>query len=151
MIPLSTMVDKKTGQPFIIRQAKPQDLPVIKRLARKYGLLTDDFKTKEFLVARPAGRIIGFGRIKVRGRLKELASLGVVPSARKSGVGQALVRALVEKAGGTVYLATVIPRFFRRLGFKVVRRIPRELRRKAAYCRGCQPKLCRVMANYVTF
>lgn len=137
----------ETGTTFDIRQAASRDLPAIKRLAKAYGLLPDDLKIKEFLVATKRGRIIGFGRLKKHRRIWELGCLGVRPHNRGQGIGEALIAKLIAQAPADVYITTLIPAYYRKAGFRISRRCPPDLKRKAEYCAGCDPLRCRVMVR----
>lgn len=137
----------KKSPAFTIRQATGRDLPVIKRLAKAYGLLTDDLKAREFLVAVQKRRIAGFGRLKKHPRIWELGCLGVRPEDRKQGIGEALIAKLAARSPADVYVTTLIPAYYRKAGFRVAVRCPADLRRKAEYCSGCDPINCRIMVR----
>jgi N-acetylglutamate synthase-like GNAT family acetyltransferase len=87
-----------------------------------------------FLVAEEAGRIIGIGQIKRhRDNTPELASLVVAAHRRGQGIGSAIVRALVARHEGDLYLFCLagLEGYYGRLGFRRVERrdLPASLAR----------------------
>jgi len=57
-----------------------------------------DFDRDASRVAYLDGKAIGLGNLDVRGEDAWIGGVGVVPSARRTGVGEALMRALHEQA-----------------------------------------------------
>jgi len=99
------------------RPATPDDLPAI--LAIERGSFSDPWSeatvaaalttpTDRCLVAARAGRVVGYGIVRQVGREAELLNLAVDPSARRQGVGDALLaeilRGLDADGGVTLFL-----------------------------------------------
>jgi N-acetylglutamate synthase-like GNAT family acetyltransferase len=56
-----------------------------------------------------------------------------------------LVEALLQEAEGEVYLATVIPGFFEKMGFQEAPVRPKGLVKSPEWCGDCPKERCRVM------
>ena len=89
---------------FVIREARLDDEAVIKRLVRAANLDPLSLHWENFLVAESAGRIVGVGQVKPFPNARELGSLVVLPSHRGRGIGSAIVRALIARESGDIYL-----------------------------------------------
>ena len=101
----------------------------------------------DFWVAEDRGRILGAVGLKRHPECRELCALGVDEARRGQGWGGKLVRAVLREAPGEIYLATIIPGFFARFGFKKADRVPLSMVKKAEWCVGCRPELCTVMVK----
>jgi amino-acid N-acetyltransferase len=122
----------RTAPRPMLRGAALADVPQLEALIAPY-VATGDLlprsnydlcrHIKEYVVAQaPDGRILGCGSLKVYSQaLGEIAGLAVHPDAQGTGVGRALVQALVTEArasGLSELLAlTRKPAFFLKLGF----------------------------------
>lgn len=132
---------------MIIRPARPEDRPAARDLAARLGLDYPDMEGDPFWVAEDAGRILGLVGLKDRGDCRELVGLGVDPQARSSGLGARLVEALFAAAASDVWLATLIPGFFARCGFRPAEAKPAGMVKDAAWCEGCPRIGCTVMVR----
>lgn len=133
---------------MIIRRARPEDRPFVRRLAADLGLDQDGLEDDPVWVAETEeGRIAGLVSLLRHPDCLELVSLGVDPAARSAGLGGRLVEVLMTEAGGDVYLATVIPDFFERHGFRKASPAPAGMAKDAAWCEGCDKSRCTIMAR----
>lgn len=110
---------------FRIRPATESDRPAILGLMRAGDFNRINLKPACFLVAEDTGRIIGIGQIKRhRDGTPELASLVVAADRRGQGIGSAIVRALVARHRGDLYLfcLAALEGYYERLGFRRVER-----------------------------
>jgi len=130
---------------MFIRKAGPRDRGEIRRIARDCDVDYDDMERDDFLVADESGRLAGIVGLKRHPGGLELVALGVDPARRKSGVGGRLVAALLHGLRQDVYLATVIPDYFERLGFERVAGFPAGMAKDPDWCAGCPRELCTVM------
>ena len=106
-----------------VRPARTRDLPGIEKLVASVGGDLEALRVEYFIVATDADeRIIGCGRLKPYPGFCELASIAVADQWRSAGVGQAVVRRLLESHQGPVYLLCEdnVVDFFRRFGFDLV-------------------------------
>lgn len=79
-------------------------------------------KWQNFLVAVIAGKVAGCGQVKPYPKARELGSLVVRKAYRRQGVGGALIRALLAREAGDVYLmcrAELIP-YYAKFGFEEI-------------------------------
>ena len=110
---------------MIIRPATEADRAAILGLMRPRDYNRINLRPECFLVAEEARIIIGIGQIKRhRDGTPELASLVVAAERRGEGIGQALVRALVARHHGPLYLfcLATLAGFYAALGFQRVER-----------------------------
>jgi N-acetylglutamate synthase-like GNAT family acetyltransferase len=107
---------------YTIRSARAGDEAIIKALIRAEHLDPFNVHWQNFLVAEDAdaGRIIGIGQIKPYRSGRELGSLVVAPNRRQSGVGGAIVHALIERERGPLLLFCLAFRepYYAKFGFQ---------------------------------
>jgi N-acetylglutamate synthase-like GNAT family acetyltransferase len=117
-------------------------------LARKLGLDYPGIEGDALWIAEEDGRVAGLVALKAHADCLELCGLGVDPAFRGRGLARALVEALMAEAPGEVHLATIIPEFFERCGFRIIKKgIPATFpaRLGTAWCEGCPRERCVVM------
>jgi amino-acid N-acetyltransferase len=112
-----------------VSQATPDDLSSVLALLRRCELLETGVAEAfpYFVVARSDAATVGCAGLEVYADVGLLRSVAVEPSARRSGLGKALVRGVVAAAGelglrDLFLLTTTAPEFFERVGFN---RVPR--------------------------
>lgn len=128
-----------------VRKARREDLSRIRELASRLKLDSPDMENDAFWVAEDNRRIGGICGLKRHPDCFELVALGVEESKRGQGTGGELVRALIREAKTDIYLATIIPGFFERLGFSRTSEFPLSMIKNAEWCEGCDRALCTVM------
>lgn len=75
----------------------------------------------QFLVAEDAARIVGIGQVKPHGDgSRELASIAVVPDQQRKAIARLIIRALLARAPGTLYLTCqeLMQSYYTRFGFR---------------------------------
>jgi N-acetylglutamate synthase-like GNAT family acetyltransferase len=99
--------------------ARPGDMPLIESEVQRMRLDSDDLGVEQFLVALDGDAVVGFGRIKPHGDgVFELATVAVLESHRRQGVGRALVTELMKRfPTEEIYIATDLVEYFMRFGF----------------------------------
>ncbi len=132
---------------MLIRIARPEDFPAIRKVAAPLGLDYTGMEKAPFWLAEDEGRIMGIVSLLTHPDCRELVSLGVDPDARKAGLGGKLIETVMAAAGTDVYLATVIPHYFERYGFVRTLRVPPGMAKDPAWCEGCEKHLCTVMVR----
>src|SRR5215207_11554125 len=91
--------------PLIIRPAAADDQFVITAIVRAALINPRDLDWRRFLLAQWGQDVVGVGQVKPhRDGSRELASIAVVPEWQGNGVGGALIRALLSRATGPLYL-----------------------------------------------
>ncbi|MCS7290804.1 MAG: GNAT family N-acetyltransferase [Roseiflexus sp.] len=135
---------------IIVRRAEEEDVDAIAAIvaenARQGHLLprsVDNIRAtlSSWLVAEVDGNIAGIGSlVQMSPTLVEVRSLAVVPEYRGLGIGQAIVRGLVDEARRRgfpkVFALTRAVPFFERLGFRVTAKedFPEKVWRDCAMC-----------------
>ena len=121
---------------YTIRLAEAGDEVTIKALIRAEHLDPFNVHWQNFLVAEEAARIIGIGQIKPYPSGRELGSLVVVADRRQSGVGGAIIHALVAREPDSLVLFCLAFRepYYAKFGFRRCgwRDLPGEFRIKYA-------------------
>jgi len=130
-----------------IRRADQEDLPQITSFARKLGLDYQGLEEDSFWVVEDRGLIVGIVALKKHGDCHELCALGVDPRRRNKGFGRKLVQALLQSTDRDIYLATIIPDFFKSCGFDMAAHIPSSMKKSPEWCEGCSKELCTVMVR----
>ncbi|UTW66541.1 GNAT family N-acetyltransferase [bacterium SCSIO 12643] len=103
------------------------------QLANSMKLDVTDASREQFIIVKDSNYVAAFARIFPKGTLYELATLGVVKTYRGQGLSMLLVEKLRELYP-QLYLVTVIPEYFKKLGFEVSNEIPKELESKYNQC-----------------
>jgi amino-acid N-acetyltransferase len=123
---------------FSIRPARTADVPAITKIAQplieKRILLGKELveiyeAIQEFVVAEKDGEVIGFGALHVMWKdLAEVRTLAVAESAKRKGIGAAMLRELLERARvlgvKRIFCLTFEEEFFRSHGFEVISDVP---------------------------
>jgi N-acetylglutamate synthase-like GNAT family acetyltransferase len=130
-----------------IRNARPEDFPSIHRLAAALDLDYRGMEADRVWVAEEDGRIVGIVALKTHPDCRELVSLGVDLAGRSAGLGGRLIETVMTAGPGDVYLATVIPRYFVRHGFRKTLSMPPGMAKDPAWCEGCSKERCVIMAR----
>ena len=112
------------------------DMLVIEQLAKDFDLDREDIQWTQFIVAKRNETIIGFGRLRKYAECTEIATVGVVSEERKNGVGTLLVKELMHLGPSDIYVTCVIPEFFNKLGFQMVKQYPSVLQKKVDFCKS---------------
>jgi len=130
-----------------IRKALKIDFGRIRRLAARFDLDYADMESDDFWVTAQGPKIIGICGLTKHSDCLELRSLAVADRFRKKGLGRELVAALFEQAGQDIFLTTVVPDYFSKLGFEPATAVPASMVKPEDWCVGCHRDLCRVMVK----
>lgn len=100
--------------------AREDDLPFIQEQVQRFKLDPERLEAGQFIVAREAGQIVAFGRVKpYPGGVYELGSVGVLESERGKGWGDRVVRELIRRfPTDEVFITTDLAAYFERFGFR---------------------------------
>lgn len=104
---------------FQIRPARSEEAVAIRAMIRAERLDPFNVHWENFLVAETNGRIIGIGQIKPYPGARELGSLVVAADQRQTGVGAAIINALIARENGPLYLFCLAFResYYAKFGF----------------------------------
>jgi N-acetylglutamate synthase-like GNAT family acetyltransferase len=88
-----------------LRPALAADQSRIRKLVWAAHLNPMRLHWSNFLVAEDEGQIVGIGQVRTHpDRSRELASIAVVPEQQGQGIGSQIIRALVDRESGPLYL-----------------------------------------------
>lgn len=121
---------------IVLSAAIKEELPLILQIAKSLDLDCEDPSWDQFLVAKNNGAIVGIGRLRTYPECTEIATVGVVSESQKNGVGSLIMKELIRKAPREVFVTCVIPDFFRKLGFQLVKQYPSVLQKKVDFCKS---------------
>lgn len=128
----------------MFRTATHADWPDIEQLLTKSALPLDGARSAEFEVAAEGGNVVACAAIERYGRTALLRSVAVDPTHRSAGVGQNLVRRVIDRvrADGVEslwLLTTTAADWFPRFGFTRADRdeVPRALRASSELQGAC--------------
>jgi len=129
---------------IVIRDARPADIGAIELLLRDAALPLEGIGDVQFAVAERDGRVVGSAGLEIHGDSGLLRSVTVEPEWRDHGVGEALVRAVLDAAAAckldpVVLLTTTAPDWFPRFGFERIERrdVPPPLLESVEFTRAC--------------
>lgn len=116
-----------------IRPATADDAPKIKALIREVRINPMNLDWERFLVAEEADEFVGCIQIKPhKDGVKELASVAVSPSRQGQGIGSLLMRAMLEREPGLLYLTCLQHNisYYEQFGFRLLKsnEIPRSFK-----------------------
>src|SRR3990172_7155996 len=119
--------------PIPLRPATPADERRIKDLIHEVGINPMSLDWRRFIVAEDEGVFAGCGQIKPHGDgALELASLAVIPARQGQGIGSILIKALMAREPGELYLTcrSGLAPYYHKFGFEEVEveAMPRSLK-----------------------
>ena len=126
---------------YKITNPSREDWAAITHFIKEYKLDDTCMYANQFIVCREGETLLGFGRIKKHKDCDELSSLGVLPECRKKGIGKIVVNELIKRATQKLFLVTVIPDYFSKLGFEKTTQFPAVITAKQHDCKlvcGCE-------------
>ena len=107
-----------------LRAATKDDFPAIRELTRRVNINPMGLDWRRFLLAvDSSNKMLGCGQLKPHGEhVTELASIAVVPEARKLGVARTIIEHLIRQAPRPLYLTcrSSLGPFYQKWGFGVV-------------------------------
>jgi N-acetylglutamate synthase-like GNAT family acetyltransferase len=109
-------------EPFTIRPAHSYEEAIIKSMIHSERLDPFNVHWQNFLAATEGERIVGIGQVKPYRSGRELGSLVVVADRRQTGVGGAIIKALIARETGPLLLFCLAFRepFYAKFGFRRV-------------------------------
>jgi N-acetylglutamate synthase-like GNAT family acetyltransferase len=106
---------------YNIRAATETDQAAIKAIVRAAQINPMGLNWQRFLVAEQDGQIVGVGQVKPHGDgSREVASIATIPEQQGKGIATAIIRTLLERESGTLYLMCQrqMAGFYERFGFR---------------------------------
>jgi N-acetylglutamate synthase-like GNAT family acetyltransferase len=135
---------------IIFEEALAADKEKVTALLKEINLWDEDVVPVCTFIAKADGEMAGIVNLLEVDEFIELTHLGVLPEYRKLGVGKQLVqyfcaeakKKYADRESVLVYLNTVIPEYFLKLGFKVTDKFPKQYKKSVHWCIGCEPAKC---------
>jgi N-acetylglutamate synthase-like GNAT family acetyltransferase len=128
---------------LLVRAAQSPDHPVVLHLLSELELDYPSRDLSRFFVGEIRGEIVGIAELKDYKQFWLLSCVGIKESRQGTGMGRALVAPLLESLEKDVYLYTLVPGFFQKLGFNEDKSPPVSLPPRLIYgCASCDPTLC---------
>jgi amino-acid N-acetyltransferase len=118
----------------VIRAARAGDQAAIRAIIREAQLNPMSLDWPRFVVAEDGGQIVAVGQVKPHSdSSRELASIAVIPSRQRQGLGRQIIRALLAHEQGPLYLICMDHHdsYYQQFGFRRVEAaaLPPALRR----------------------
>ena len=135
-----------------IRKATSKDKDSVVKLVKESGLFVPHMRLSDFIVAYRGQNLVGVARLRTHKKLKiqELSNVGVKDGWRKCGIGSFIVSKIMAKVKYDLYLNTVNPGFYEKLGFLKVEKAPSVMKNNKAWCRKCDKTLCATMVKKIS-
>jgi amino-acid N-acetyltransferase len=138
---------------IIIRRALPEEKENVKAILKEANLSTAgvDEHFSNFMVVERDGCVIGTAGLEIYGDVAILRSVAIIPEFRRQGMGDGLVRAMINFADRRnikqIYLFTQTAReFFKKFGFKTIQRECIDERCRSSGEAGLSPASATAMA-----
>jgi len=106
-----------------LRPATHTDQKPIKDLIHKVGINPTRLNWERFIIAEEEGQFVGCVQLKPHSDgVQELASLAVQPEKQGQGIGGQLIRALLEREHGELYLTCRLrlTSYYEKFGFRAL-------------------------------
>ena len=130
-----------------IREAKQNDVGRVKSICSLLDF--DDISSSldgVYLLEDESGAL-GLLKISRYDNVHYLSEVGIVPYRRGEGLGLKFVGDVLKNINSDVYIYTVIPDFFKHLGFEVTDPSTLIPTREEIDCEGCKISKCRCMVR----
>jgi N-acetylglutamate synthase-like GNAT family acetyltransferase len=136
------------GPEPVVHVAAPADHGAVVGLLRELEL---DYAGRDlgcFVVAETADGIVGIAEVRDVGDAHLLSCVGVREDLQGTGLGRAVVEGALRGLRKDVWLYTLVPGFFARLGFVDAPEPPPGIPPRRIYgCEACDPSRCRAMVR----
>jgi len=141
---------------FQVKRALKEDSAAIKKIVEDLDLSYKGFEVSDFFVGKLDGKIVAIARVQAFDDILFLTCVGVIEKYQGRGIAKAFLEKLTAiHKDKDIYLNTVIPEFFQKLGFhsldlldpslsELVKTLPPK---KLFNCEECFPERCRFMVK----
>jgi N-acetylglutamate synthase-like GNAT family acetyltransferase len=138
---------KKPACQATLRRAIGADEEGLRTLLEELSLVRPSLVVERFWVAEEGGAIVGAAHLEPVGDHLFVSSVGVRRAHERRGIATALLTRMFARSTRRIYLYTVIPAFFERLGFRVAP-VPRALPPRELFgCDACERTKCVCMVR----
>lgn len=132
---------------YNIRKAQDSDEAAIRAILDELDLVYPGIVLQDFWVVENQAWIIAVGRMEEIGDMLFLSSFGVRELHRRRGVAKQLFETMIENDSRDVYIYTVIPEFFEKLGFVRTNKPDHLPEREQFGCEWCELERCVCMVR----
>lgn len=129
----------------IFRKMTDGDLDEIMTILTEQDLIYPSLLFDNFWVAADEGKILSVSRLEEFDKFSFLSCVGIKAGHEGRGLTTKLIKELLGRQTRDVYLYTIIPGFFERLGFGVVSAIGELPQRTRFSCDKCNLEACTCM------
>jgi N-acetylglutamate synthase-like GNAT family acetyltransferase len=130
-----------------VRKAHEGDESAIRAILDELDLAYPGMALRDFWIMEAEAGIVAVGRMEMIDDKLFLSSLGVRESHRNRGLAKKLFETMIEGDNRDVYIYTVIPEYFEKLGF-VISDQPDSLPEREQFgCERCEPERCVCMVR----
>lgn len=134
---------------FLVREARIEDSPDLLRLLEALELAYPSMDPACFWVGEWGGEIVATAELKELGSCSLLSCVGVREGLQGRGFGRLMVDHVIRQTRQPVYLYTVVPGFFRKVGFRDAIFLPADMPPRSIYgCVGCDPSVCLCLVRF---
>ena len=128
-----------------VRRATELDCLRAIRLMADLDLIHSAISMRNLWVVCEEGHVVGAAHLEVCGPGLFLSSVGIAQTHRHMGLARRLVETMLRDVDADVYIYTIIPHFFEKLGFAECA-APEGLPLRAIFgCERCDSENCRCM------
>jgi amino-acid N-acetyltransferase len=119
---------------MVFKQPDTKEFEQVMQLVEELWLDNETMQPEQFQILSDNGKVIAFGRLREYADATELCSVGVIKEFQNRKLGTEMVNHLLSQAKRDVYLVTIVPGFFAKLGFKPVEKLPAPIQYKFQRC-----------------
>ena len=130
-----------------IQPAQEKDKDEISKILEILDLYHPTKIPEKFWVAKSDGKVVGVACLNEYDDFFFLSSVGVVSDYQRQDIARTMLKKILGNLNKDVYLYTIIPDFFKKFGFKIVKP-PRNLPSKESLeCENCLSDNCVCMVK----
>jgi len=130
-----------------IRKAIEEDRSAIVALLRAVEFFYPPIEISAFWVLEKDNDILAILQLDEYDDFFYLSNVVTKPSLQKEGIGSELVEGVAQQSDKDIYLFTIIPDFFNKVGFQVTEKPEKVPSEDPGICEKCDPNRCRCMVR----
>lgn len=130
-----------------IRKTRPEDRSRIGDILNELDLAYEALSFDDVWLVEEKGKVLSVAELCDHGDSFLLSAVGTVRSSQGKGIASRLLKMILKDLDKPVYLYTLIPEFFARLGFVPIGASDRPPSREIYNCATCDPSRCVCMVR----
>ncbi|PIS29388.1 hypothetical protein COT42_05385 [Candidatus Saganbacteria bacterium CG08_land_8_20_14_0_20_45_16] len=136
---------------FDLVKATKEDGPAIINLLQDVDSYYSELKLENFWLFKAASQLVAVIQLNPYPDFVFLSSLAVTPKNQHQKIASQLLAAVLKNTIQDIYLYTIIPDFFKKLGWQIIDQPKVKLPGKEPYeCHACQPQKCVTIVKYAS-